>query len=296
MTTSTSAAALRKRRGEHGLLVSPSARKSRKHGCRLLSHVTSPLAGALGNTPDRDQLVLQRGRKCSLNRPSKFKTCTHGSPRTPAVGRPLRQGLRLSAKFYPTVTPLISCLLSGSSPTDIAGGIRSIVVRKPVQRERGAWSAAHIGEERLERSSPFRADRDTAPPIVSVLVVLRIFTTLDHQIPDSVLGTFAHVVGGIGGGHQLPLHAATGLGRAAEQVGRNDAAPDATVANGHPAGLTWASWVCIDRFDGPCAESLAYPAVRSEIAKFPDAALHARQVSPWNYCDASMQVPNAALA
>jgi len=85
------------------------------------------------------------------------------------------------------VCRFIASLFSIRSPSAISGLIVAVVIGITVYRKLGRRLASHVGEEGLITAAPSLADRYTSPPVVWIILVIRIVATGQYCSPSPIL-------------------------------------------------------------------------------------------------------------
>lgn len=124
--------------------------------------------------------------------------------------RPLRNGASLAAKLDKVIGRLIISLLGCRCPSAVIWRVTQIIV-DAIDAIFVTWAWPHISEKLLETMPPLVANGDSAPPIPTVMRLIRIFTARNHRLPNSMLTCFAPPMCSCKATDRFPLEAsATG--------------------------------------------------------------------------------------
>lgn len=130
-------------------------------------------------------MLLQRLGQRSLKWPM-FKAMGERGVRDAGSFHPIGKAQRLAQKGDQMIARVIAGLLFRSRPPAIHRFVVAVVVDALYRCIGWAWS--HVGKELREAIQPLRADRNPAPAVSLIAVLLQIRAALFHGMPDLVFG------------------------------------------------------------------------------------------------------------
>jgi hypothetical protein len=125
-------------------------------------------------------LWLKWGKDGGFCFPSPIKSCANGMRRYGGYLGPLGQWLCYAVDSQPDGCALVAGLLYLGKPVTIVGGVCAIIITS-LNRMLRRRPCPHVFIESLEGREPSVTDTNAASPIVFVIRVIRIGTTLFHH-------------------------------------------------------------------------------------------------------------------